>query len=132
MAKLQGGSTVYGALNVNGDINGLGNIYISTGVGTAITWQATSDVNMKKNITVIENPLDIIREWNGVDWEWIHNGEKSSGLIAQDVEKNKPELVVVDKDGIRHLNYDGTIGVLVECIKKLEAEIEELKSKTDK
>jgi hypothetical protein len=47
-------------------------------------------------------------------------------VIAQELEEVLPELV---KDGdVKSVNYHGLIGVLIEAIKELKAEIEELKN----
>jgi hypothetical protein len=46
-------------------------------------------------------------------------------VIAQELEDILPELV---KQGeIKSVNYNGIIGVLIEAIKELKAEIEDLK-----
>lgn len=40
-------------------------------------------------------------------WEWKHRpGERQLGVIAQDLEKVRPDLVIV-KDGTRFVNYSG-------------------------
>ena len=46
-------------------------------------------------------------------------------MIAQDVEKEFPELVHTDE--FKSVNYNGLVGVLIEAIKELKAEVEELK-----
>jgi hypothetical protein len=47
-------------------------------------------------------------------------------VIAQELEEILPELV---KNGeVKSVNYNGIIGVLIEAVKELKAEVEELKS----
>jgi hypothetical protein len=49
-------------------------------------------------------------------------------VIAQELEEVLPELV---KNGdVKSVNYNGIIGVLIEAIKELKTEVEELKSKS--
>ena len=99
----------------------------STGTLAATIFNSLSDRNKKENIIIIENALDIVSELNGVRFTFKDTGKKSAGLIAQDVEKSLPELITEDEEGTKSLNYDGVIGVLVEAIKELKAEVELLK-----
>ena len=99
--------------------------YIS-GILTATDINSASDIRLKTNIKPFENTLEKIVQINGVSFNWIENNVKSGGIIAQDVEKVFPELV---NDGDhKTVNYNGLIGVLVESIKELKQEIEDLKS----
>jgi hypothetical protein len=102
----------------------IGNTYIS-GILTATDINSASDIRLKTNIKPFENTLEKIIHINGVSFNWIENNAKSGGIIAQDVEKVFPELV----NGGDHktVNYNGLIGVLVESIKELKQEIEDLK-----
>jgi hypothetical protein len=56
-------------------------------------FNSTSDINLKKDIEVIANPNELLKEINGVRFAWKVNDRKSTGVIAQDVEKVLPELV---------------------------------------
>ena len=47
-------------------------------------------------------------------------------MIAQELEQVLPELV--HGNDPKTVNYNGIIGVLIEAIKELKAEVEELKS----
>ena len=55
---------------------------------------------------------------------------RHAGLIAQDVEAVLPEAVS-EQDGHLTLNYNGTIGLLVEAIKELKDEVDYLKAQLD-
>ena len=48
-------------------------------------------------------------------------------MIAQEVEEVLPEVVNTDGDGIKSVDYGKMVGVLIEAIKELKQEIEELK-----
>lgn len=98
-----------------------------TGIVTAGDFNSTSDRRLKDNITVIAEPLAKVAQINGVTFTWKENGESSGGVIAQDVEVVLPELV---SDGeTKTVNYNGLIGLLIESVKELSAEVAELKVK---
>ena len=104
----------------------VGNVYVS-GILTATDINSASDIRLKTNIKPFENALEKVMQINGVTFDWIENNVKSAGIIAQDVEKVFPELV--NNGNHKTVNYNGLIGVLIESIKELKQEIEELKSK---
>ena len=99
----------------------------STGTLNSTVFNSTSDVNKKTNIRTILNALDIVKGLNGVQFDWKDSGTPSAGLIAQDVEQYLPELVI-ETDGVKSLNYNGIIGVLVEAIKQQQKQINELRN----
>ena len=91
-----------------------------------------SDERLKENIQVIDGALEIVSKLDGVTFNWKKDGKESAGLIAQTVEKVFPRAVheVEEFNGEgthKGLDYNQIIGLLVESIKELKAEIEELK-----
>lgn len=54
------------------------------------------------------------------------------GLLAQDLQKVYPNLVMVDKEGALGINYSGLVAVLVAAVKEQQAEIDALKQKIGK
>jgi len=56
--------------------------------------------------------------------------KKQFGLIAQDVQLIYPDLVYQDPEGYLAINYTGLIPLLIESIKELKAEVDELKKNT--
>lgn len=88
----------------------------------------SSDVNLKNNISTIENPLEKIDKINGVQFDWkenyIHSGH-DVGIIAQEVEQILPEAVTTRNDGIKAVRYEKLIPLLIECIKDLKKKIKE-------
>jgi hypothetical protein len=97
----------------------------TAGTITATNFDSTSDISVKENISTFENALSVINELRGVNYTWKENGKPAIGVIAQELEKVLPQLV---KDGeIKSVNYNGLIGVLIEAVKELSSEIEELK-----
>ena len=102
--------------------------------GDIVAFSSTvaSDINLKENIEIIPNALDKVHALNGVSFDWKKTGEKSAGVIAQEVQKVLPEAVkqvTPLKGGDSHLtvNYHALTSILIESIKELKAEIEELK-----
>ena len=90
-------------------------------------FDSISDNKVKENVQTVENALEIINALRGVSFDWKKTGNKSYGVIAQEISKILPELV---KDGeIKSVNYNGLVGVLIEAVKELSAEIESLKRK---
>ena len=108
-------------LTVVGDVN-------IVGVITATDINSSSDIRLKKNIRKFENTLEKIDDINGVTFEWKTTNSTSGGIIAQDLEKVFPDLVI-NSGEYKTVNYNGLIGVLVESIKELKSEVEYLKSK---
>ena len=111
------GSTV---LNVN--TSGI----IVTGITTATDFDSLSDINYKENIVTVNNALLKVEQLRGVKFDWKESGSPSYGVIAQELEQVLPELV--HGNDPKTVNYNGIIGVLIEAIKELKAEVEELKS----
>ena len=101
-----------------------------TGFATATQFDATSDVALKENIEVIDEPITKLSELKGVTFDWKEGGH-SVGVIAQDVEKVLPTAVGGSKDQ-KTVNYNAIIGLLVESVKDQQKQIEELKSLLDK
>ena len=112
-------------LYVNGDV-------FVTGITTSTDFDSLSDQNLKTNIETISTPLDKIQRIRGVNFDWKETQRSSMGVIAQEVEKVFPQLVHGDET--KTVNYNGLIGLLIECIKEQQKEIDLLKEilKTDK
>jgi|GEM_PF-6028955 len=112
-------------LEVNGDINALGNVRAS---GVVLT----SDVRFKNNIKPIPNALSALMQLNGVYYMWDINrfpnrGFKSTrdiGVIAQDVENVLPELISTDHEGYKSVDYSKLTAVLIESIKEQQLQID--------
>jgi hypothetical protein len=105
------------ALDVIGDVK-------VSGIVTATDFNSTSDAKLKTNVQIIENPIEKIEKINGVSFNWIENQRPSMGVIADELQKVLPELVT-DTDP-KTVNYNGLIGLLIECVKSQEKRIEEL------
>ena len=104
--------------------------------GDLIAYGTPSDKRLKENIKPIEKALDKVGKLEGVTFDWKENDKEVKqtwihdiGFIAQDVQKVIPELVRENEDGLLSMRHQGITPILVEAIKELKQEIEELKSK---
>jgi hypothetical protein len=91
---------------------------------------AFSDERLKENIETIPDALSKVCQMRGVTFNRTDfDGEKQMGVIAQEVEKIIPEVVKEDdsEDKIKSVAYGNMVGVLIEAIKDLKAEVDELK-----
>jgi hypothetical protein len=104
-------------LYVNGAIYATGNI------------TANSDLTLKKNLKLIDNPINKLMQLNGYAYQWKADDSHQYGVIAQEVEKILPYAVSTGNDGIKGVSYNQIIPVLIEAIKTQQAEIDILKSK---
>ena len=128
---------------VKGNINlsGFNNDLTSFGSGISVTGaiQATGDVvafhssdyRLKNNITTIENALDKVDEMRGVEFDWNEKQDSweghDIGVIAQEVEKVIPEIVIERDDGYKAVSYHKLTALLIQAVKELKEEIKELK-----
>ena len=104
---------------------------------------AYSDGRLKTNVKSLENSLQLVKQLRGVSYNWIESGEYAIGVIAQEVEKVLPQIVKpapfdidVDDDGNEYsrsgenyktVKYEKLVPLLIEAIKELKDEINELK-----
>jgi len=100
----------------------------STGLLSSTDYNSTSDILLKENITSIENPLETISKLNGIKFNWKDSGSEAFGLSAQEVEKIIPEIVRTNPSGYKGINYLNIIAFLVEAIKDLKSQVQELKN----
>jgi hypothetical protein len=125
--------------------DGSGN-QINTGNVTAYS----SDERLKYNVVNIPNALDKVKAINGVTYDWdleecnkwdFYPPKSDVGVLAQQVQKVCPEAVAFapfdrdpldggkSKSGKEYLTvqYEKLVPLLIEAIKELKAEVDELK-----
>ena len=93
------------------------------------TINTTSDERAKDDITPITGALDKVQQLGGYSFTLKATDEKSSGVIAQEVQKVMPELVQEGAEGLLSVQYGNMVGLLIEAIKEQQAQIDELKQK---
>jgi hypothetical protein len=87
---------------------------------------AFSDAKLKTDMVQIRDALNKVETLTGYTYTRKDTGHRETGLIAQDVQAVLPEAVV-DNDGTLSLAYGNLVGLLVEAIKELRAEVDELR-----
>ncbi len=114
-------------LNVSGDV-------------CAFNYFNCSDARLKKNIVPLTDVLKKLDNIRGVKFEWNENDDSliqtapgaHIGIVAQEMEKEFPELVLKDDKGYGAVDYSKLSAVLLEGIKEQQKEIEELKDRIEK
>lgn len=97
---------------------------------------AYSDLALKEDIYQIENALEKVKKLRGVHFTRKENKSKEIGVVANEVEKVVPELVDEHEDKelgkIKTMKYANTVGLLIEAVKDLSKQVEELKNGSNK
>lgn len=115
-AAIGGAATVGGTLGVTGNINANGDI----------TAFFSSDERLKSNIKKIENALEKVEKISGVSFDWNEKSGKTGsdyGVLAQEIEKVLPELVVTRDTGYKAVRYEKLISLLIEAVKELNKKL---------
>ncbi len=111
----------------------------------ASAYLMNSDIRLKKHVRAVPG-LETISLLRGIKFNWAADGKSDVGVIAQDVEKVLPELVVTEPDGYRAVKYMNLIAPLIEAVKELhgmsagtqahvrglEAEVRELRREVER
>ena len=99
----------------------------SNGTLSAVNVNSLSDSRFKENVETIENAVGKVNQLRGVEYDWSNGTGASVGVIAQEVQEVYPQLI---KDGGDRLtvNYNGLVGLLLQAVKELSAEVEALKA----
>ena len=129
---------------------------IITDMSNAVTFTSNSDYRYKQNITGLNNQKTFanVLNLNPVEYNFKQRyvdgidslgnpvkvgyfdeesqvfQRKHYGLIAQELQRIYPDLVYEDGDGYLSVNYIGIIPLLIQSIKELKAEIDDLKGNT--
>lgn len=114
------------SLSNNG--NSLSGSFTATGNITAY-----SDERLKENVQTIEGALDKVSQMRGVTYNYkseLNDGQRGTGVIAQEMQQVMPE--VVEEGQYLSVAYGNLVGVLIEAVKELQAEIKELKDASAK
>ena len=86
---------------------------------------AYSDARLKTDIETLDNALDKVTKLRGVSYKRLDTQEAGIGVIAQEIENVLPEVV---QDGAyKSVAYGNVVGLLIEAIKELKAELDEHK-----
>jgi len=95
----------------------------------------SSDKRLKDNIEPIEDPLEKMDKIGGYTFIW--NDKQSTyeghdiGVIAQEIQEVLPELVTERDNGYLAVKYEKIVPLLIESIKELKQEVDDIKQKCD-
>lgn len=95
---------------------------------TAGNMTAYSDRRLKTDLEQIDNALDKLCDLTGYVFTRIDTGQRQTGLIAQDIEKVLPEAIGHNGEYMS-VAYGNLAGLIVEAIKELRQEVNEIKLK---
>ena len=99
----------------------------------------TSDARLKNNVEKIKDPIAKIMgisgytfDWKEEDvdeWDYIGGGGSDTGILAQEIEElGLPDIVKTRSNGVKAVRYQKLIPLLIEAIKELKADIDQLKT----
>lgn len=123
-------------INANGVYPGADNAYTLGNISNRWTeiWSAngvvqTSDLRLKSNIRDLPYGLKELMQLRAVAYSWNNNPQSEKiGLIAQEVQQVIPEVVTGDaKQEMLGMNYAELVPLLINAIKDLKKEVEDLK-----
>ena len=109
-------------------------VYVKGGIEATgdITAYFSSDERLKDNITPIPNALERVASLSGNTFDWNDKTDKvgsETGVIAQEVQAlGLPDVVTERDNGYLAVRYEKLVPLLIEAIKELKAEVEELKA----
>ena len=108
--------------------NGTARVALGTNIWASGNITAYSDIRVKEDIQVIPDALDKIGAIRGVTYERTDNEvPRQTGVIAQEVLAVLPEAVSGSEDDHYSVAYGNLVGLLIEGIKELRIEVENLK-----
>jgi Chaperone of endosialidase len=134
-----GGSVGIGTSNPTDLLHVLGDLRI-TGLARKPDgggWTFASDERLKQNVEPLSGALDLLLRLRGTRFEWKdparaeHLPGPQFGLVAQEVEKVFPEWVSKDANGFQELTLRGFEALVIEALRELKTQVEELRSIVD-
>ena len=102
-----------------------------SGTVTAADFNSTSDERLKENVETIADAGSKVAALRGVNFDWKESGAKTMGVIAQEVEAVIPEVVATDNEGMKSVNYQAMVGLLIEAVKELQEKVDAHEAKCE-
>ena len=125
---------VHGSFLLEGPGNFTQGVYVGQNIeiwGNAIAHGnniTDSDIRIKKDLEKIDSALEKVKKLTGYTFTNVQSGYRNTGLVAQDVQKILPEAVYTEGKYLG-LAYGNLMGLIVEAIKDLSGEIDEIKKR---
>ena len=141
---VDGGAHVAGSLHLDGSVASAGlvssqsvsfttllsgNTARLTGDCHARSYYSQSDLGLKRDVRRIEGAVAQCERLRGVEFKWKRGADERDqiGCIAQEVEAVYPSLVS-EENGHKSVDYAKLVGLLIEAVRELKAEIVELRA----
>ena len=112
----------------NGSLSGVTDIVTTGSITAGGDLTVLSDARLKANIVSLGSTLSKLLLIDGKSYTMKkdENKKQKIGVLAQDIEKVFPELVS-ESNGVKSVNYQGLVPVLINALKEQQTEIEILK-----
>ena len=95
----------------------------------------SSDERLKDNIKPITEPLWKVSQIGGYTFDWNEKQDTYEGhdvgVVAQEIHKVLPEVVAERSNGYLGVKYEKIVPLLIESIKELKKEVDDIKEKCD-
>ena len=125
-----GNSSVQAASDANVTVNTNGSLCATFDTSNNLTVVGTvtaqSSIVLKDNVETISDALAKVMNLRGVEFDYKANGRHSIGVVAEEVE-SVFDCLVVETDGIKSVAYQNLVAVLIEAVKDLKKEINQLR-----
>ena len=129
------GTNIHDNNSVGIVVNGNNCVFDSSGnvkAAADVYAYTSSDPSLKTNKELIDNPLDKLAMIGGYSYDWKPEASKQGdhlkghdyGVMADEIEKILPELVVTRDSGTKAVRYDKIIPLLIEAVKELNNKVD--------
>jgi FlaG/FlaF family flagellin (archaellin) len=129
------GTNIHDNNSVGIVVNGNNCIFDSSGnvkAAADVYAYTSSDPSLKTNKELIDNPLDKLAMIGGYSYDWKPEAVKQGdhlkghdyGVMADEIERILPELVVTRDSGTKAVRYDKIIPLLIEAVKELNNKVD--------
>ncbi len=125
---------VSGNATINGDTHVTGDFTVDGACNGC-----ASDLALKQNLAPLDQSLDKILHLTGYTFDWSEQAHREAaaypgpqiGVIAQEVEQFFPELVGIDSRGYKFIRYQKLVVPLIEAVKELRQENDDLRKRME-
>lgn len=112
-------------IHIDDKQNNHDDVYIGDGVAPTDLWlrkgsvHSTSDIRLKTALKPMSGTLAKLEKLHGYHFTWKSDGKRDIGVIAQEVQKQFPELVAKGSNGYLGVAYDRLVAPLIEAVREL-------------
>lgn len=82
-----------------------------------------SDMTLKENIKPVGKVLDKLDNIRCYKYNYVWDKEPQTGVIAQEIEKEFPQLVGTHHNGKKYVDYNKLVPILLQAVKELKQQI---------